>query len=150
MGKESVVEIPDGSGRFYRYEYDESTGKTLYKGPVGDAPQMSEEEFLAISHTYQHTFTQEEINEAFNTLKKGLEKTKLPSKELGPPDRFANISEFMLMEYIPEVKRYGFKHRLSRNYIFVYKDGTVNIPSRDEPWMKGGFPADASEDWVAK
>lgn len=43
MGKESRVEIPENSGNFYRYEYSE--GKTLYRGPVGDAPELSEEEF---------------------------------------------------------------------------------------------------------
>jgi len=43
MGKFSEVEIPEGSGRFYRYEYVD--GQTIYKGPVGDAPAISEEEF---------------------------------------------------------------------------------------------------------
>lgn len=43
MGKESRVEIPDGSGNYYRYEYIE--GDTLYRGPVGDAPALSEGEF---------------------------------------------------------------------------------------------------------
>jgi len=50
MGKESIVEIPPGSGNHYRYEYDESSGKTLYRGPVGDAPQIGEEEFLRLVH----------------------------------------------------------------------------------------------------
>ena len=45
MGKESVVEIPPGSGNHYRYEYVD--GATVYKGPVGDGPALSEEEFLA-------------------------------------------------------------------------------------------------------
>jgi len=36
--------IPPGSGNRYRYEYEE--GKTQYKGPVGEAPELSEEEFL--------------------------------------------------------------------------------------------------------
>lgn len=47
MGKESKVEIPEGSGNFYRYEYED--GQTLYRGPVGDAPSISEEEFMAMS-----------------------------------------------------------------------------------------------------
>jgi hypothetical protein len=46
MGKESQVEIPVGSGNFYRYEYDESSGKTQYRGPVGDAPAIKEQEFF--------------------------------------------------------------------------------------------------------
>lgn len=47
MSKESVVEIPDGSGNFYRYEYVD--GETKYRGPVGDAPPLNEEEFLRLT-----------------------------------------------------------------------------------------------------
>lgn len=47
MGKVSEVEIPDGSGRFYRYEYVD--GATLYRGPVGDAPALTEAEFLRLT-----------------------------------------------------------------------------------------------------
>ncbi len=42
MGKESQVEI---NGHLYRYEYVD--GATLYRGPVGDAPALGEEEFFA-------------------------------------------------------------------------------------------------------
>jgi hypothetical protein len=44
MGKESRVII---SGHQYRYEYDENTKTTKYLGPVGDAPEMSEADFMA-------------------------------------------------------------------------------------------------------
>jgi len=44
MGKESQVEI---NGHLYRYHYDEDTQKTVYDGPVGDAPTISEAEFMA-------------------------------------------------------------------------------------------------------
>jgi len=40
---ESVVEIPEGSGNWYRYEYKD--GKTIYRGPVGSAPSIDESEF---------------------------------------------------------------------------------------------------------
>jgi hypothetical protein len=40
------VEIPKGSGHKYRYDYDD--GKMVYRGPVGEAPQISEAEFLAM------------------------------------------------------------------------------------------------------
>jgi hypothetical protein len=46
MGKESQVEIPEGSGNLYRYEYEESSGKTVYLGPVGKAPTLDEEHFM--------------------------------------------------------------------------------------------------------
>lgn len=41
--KENVVEI--GNHR-YRYGYDSSTKRTVYLGPVGDGPELSENEFL--------------------------------------------------------------------------------------------------------
>jgi hypothetical protein len=44
MTKESIVEIPPGSGNQYRYAYED--GKTVYLGPVGDAPTLVEENFL--------------------------------------------------------------------------------------------------------
>jgi len=43
----SIVEIPPGSGNKYRYEYNAETKATIYKGPVGTAPEMGEEEFMA-------------------------------------------------------------------------------------------------------
>ena len=42
MGKTCIVDI---HGNRYRYEYDESSGKTVYRVPVGDAPPLNEEEF---------------------------------------------------------------------------------------------------------
>jgi hypothetical protein len=39
---ESIVEI---EGHLYRYEYDPASQKTLYRGPVGDAPPLTEEMF---------------------------------------------------------------------------------------------------------
>ena len=46
MGKESIVEIPSGSGNRYRYVYDQ--GSTNYLGPVGSAPDLGEEEFMML------------------------------------------------------------------------------------------------------
>lgn len=37
------VEIPEGSGNYYRYDYED--GKTVYKGPIGSAPAIEEEHF---------------------------------------------------------------------------------------------------------
>ena len=45
MGKENIVEIPPGSGNRYRYAYE--NGETVYKGPVGNAPEIGETELLA-------------------------------------------------------------------------------------------------------
>jgi hypothetical protein len=41
-----IVEIPEGSGNLYRYEYEPFHGKTIYRGPVGSAPALTEDEFL--------------------------------------------------------------------------------------------------------
>jgi len=47
--KESIVQI--GSGR-YRYHYDPDTKATVYDGPVGSAPAISEAEFnMAVAVT---------------------------------------------------------------------------------------------------
>ena len=40
-----MVEIPIGSQKLYRYEYRD--GQTVYLGPVGSSPPISEEQFLA-------------------------------------------------------------------------------------------------------
>ena len=61
MGQESIVII---SGHQYRYEYDEETQTTKYLGPVGDAPEMTEEIFLAamnIPKRIKFTKNQEEL-----------------------------------------------------------------------------------------
>jgi len=46
MGKTTTVEIPPGSGNKYRYVYDTRTGETVYLGPVGDVPELSEIDFM--------------------------------------------------------------------------------------------------------
>jgi len=46
MPKESVVEIPSGSGNKYRYVYDPANRATKYLGPVGDSPDLGEQEFM--------------------------------------------------------------------------------------------------------
>jgi hypothetical protein len=47
MSKESIVEIPVGSGNRYKYEYRD--GRTWYVGPVGEAPPISEAQFLRLT-----------------------------------------------------------------------------------------------------
>jgi GNAT superfamily N-acetyltransferase len=48
--KESVVDI---NGHQYRYRYDPASGKTIYVGPVGSAPAISEEDFTAVMSSIQ-------------------------------------------------------------------------------------------------
>lgn len=58
---ENVVEIPEGSGNKYRYEYVD--GDTVYKGPVGSAPEIGETEFLDIIIGREHK--KEKFNKYF-------------------------------------------------------------------------------------
>ena len=54
MPKESIVEIPEGSGNKYRYVYED--GSTRYLGPVGSSPDLGEEEFnMVIKAKYRGT-----------------------------------------------------------------------------------------------
>ena len=43
MPQENIVEIKGGR---YRYHYDPDTKVTVYDGPVGDSPEIGEQEFL--------------------------------------------------------------------------------------------------------
>jgi hypothetical protein len=56
MGRESIVEI---GGHKYRYEYEPESRKTVYKGPVGDAPELTEEQFFAMA-TQEPALSEEE------------------------------------------------------------------------------------------
>jgi hypothetical protein len=42
---DNVVEIKNGK---YRYRYDPTTGSMKYLGPVGESPELDEDEFLAL------------------------------------------------------------------------------------------------------
>jgi len=68
MGKETVVDI---SGHQYRYEYDEATKNTRYLGPVGSAPELSEEEFLVVT---SKRFNMSDFQERVTTLEREVYK----------------------------------------------------------------------------
>jgi hypothetical protein len=44
----SEVEIPEGSGNFYKYVWNPETKNMDYRGPVGDAPPLQEEMFKEV------------------------------------------------------------------------------------------------------
>ena len=71
MPKDSIVEIPSGSGNRYRYEYSE--GQTLYRGPVGSAPEIGEQEFLKALDRPEVRRIREEIQIALD----GIEDTEV-------------------------------------------------------------------------
>lgn len=81
--------------------------------------------------------TDADIRRGFNKLTKALSETKLPCKN--GPHRWATADEFMCMGYDFSRGHWQFKHADSRNYLFVGKDGRLNIPMTDEPFFLGYF-----------
>jgi len=61
MPRESIVEIPSGSGNKYRYAYDPSSKATNYLGPVGSAPDLGEAEFMDAIDPKDYIYSDEEI-----------------------------------------------------------------------------------------
>jgi hypothetical protein len=75
MGKEHVVDI---KGHKYRYVYNE--GNTEYRGPVGDAPSISEADFLKAMGKQRPRLTEQQI-----------EVMKVIKLSIVPPHEDANI-----------------------------------------------------------
>jgi len=51
--------------------------------------------------------------------------------------RDVEVDEFMLMNVANGQAQ--FKHRHTRNYVFLRADGTFSIPSTGNAWLKGTF-----------
>ena len=85
-------------------------------------------------------FTQDEINTAFEALDEQLKNFPLTREETGLKEK-VSAGEFMLMQQGPcsgsdpsEGDWYGFKHRLTRNYVYVrVKDGRLWVPVNPAP-----------------
>ena len=110
-----------------------------------------------MSDTTKHSFTRAEIDARFAELARHLATTPLPTERGGT--RTASADEFMLMhETAYDVARFfrakaddqwgwvvGFKHRDSRNYVFLIDlsgDGErpfLHIPAQADPFMRGTF-----------
>jgi hypothetical protein len=79
--KENIVEIKNNK---YRYRYKD--GETVYMGPVGDGPLLSEEDFFAAMAEMRTPMTDEEWSDLVTTIEdyqgrvKGYEK-KITKKE---------------------------------------------------------------------
>ena len=82
--------------------------------------------------------TQVEVDEHFKDFAALLESQQVDGG--AGAHRFANADEFMLMQVTPEGWVH-FKHRDSRNYIFMDVSGTqLHIP-RGRAFCQGVFPA---------
>lgn len=86
MSQESVVEI---NGHQYRYQYNPDTGKTEYVGPVGDAPIISEAEFLAAM----------EIPPGFNKVSFDKLVDNLIEKTQEPKKKAVTSGDFVMADY---------------------------------------------------
>lgn len=83
--------------------------------------------------------SKEEIKKAFSMLQTGLGKKELEVNKTGMK-RYVDNSEF---DFMGKAKgHYQFKHKLSRNYVFIdEKTGNMVVPKSDKPFMHGYFPA---------
>jgi len=81
--------------------------------------------------------TEKEINYHFSGLVDRLAVTPLPTEKGGT--RQAKANEFMLM-HVGENGWIGFKHRDTRNYIFLSPNHKqLYVPQTKEPFMLGHF-----------
>lgn len=86
----------------------------------------------------RYEFPQDEVERAFEALAVLLAKTPLPT-ETGEK-RTADAGEFMLMH--AEDSAYWFKHRDSRNYLSMDRQGkALAIPTTERAFMRGTFDA---------
>lgn len=61
-----------------------------------------------------------------------------PLSDAGSGKRIADVNEFMLM-HVTKEGSIGFKHRGSRNYVFLFESGTLYVPVTEQPFMHGTF-----------
>jgi hypothetical protein len=77
-----------------------------------------------------------EIKRGFQLLGEALRGKLLP-REGGPPS-YGTADEFMFMNY-DDLGQRVFKHRHTKNYVFLTKDNELVIPSDGSPWHRGTF-----------
>jgi len=75
------------------------------------------------------------VASAFRTLTALLSRQPLPSLAQG--SRYASADEFELMAIVDDSAQ--FKHRHTRNYVYVQADGTLKIPRLEQPFLRGYF-----------
>ena len=118
-----------------------SMGSLLGSRPRGRVAQFTEdiERLLTDSDELEERVeipNEQEQKEAWKLLKDALKRNQLPTKA-GMP-RKATADEFMLMH--KSEPYYGFKHRTTRNYVFVDRyTKLLTIPSKPDAFMRGEF-----------
>ena len=84
--------------------------------------------------SYRSNFTEQEVDLRFNQLATALVGSPVRSES---QCRACEAGDFMLMS--EKDGWFGFKHRLTRNYVFLREDGTLYVPRKDEYFMRGEF-----------
>jgi len=120
----SIVEIPPGSGNRYKYEYED--GKTVYKGPVGTAPELSEGEFLEMFQVVGQK--EQKLRDRL------LSETLSQNPDIEPELTAFNISEVADLATSRHVKEW---QKIVMDYPIKAEDFVVFIPESPEPrWVR--------------
>lgn len=92
----------------------------------------------------RYGFERPEINRMFEILDAKLKVTPLPTRATcAISTRTASADEFMLMHQDTESNSWGFKHRQTRNYVFLLPVGhelyELYVPQLGDAFMRGYF-----------
>jgi hypothetical protein len=82
--------------------------------------------------------TQKQIDALFALLATAILRVGIARIPKAAPDRTVDPEEFMYMGSPQGIHQ--FKHRTSRNYVFVDGLGNMFVPATDKPFMQGEFP----------
>jgi len=77
-----------------------------------------------------------EWNETWARLQDAINNNRLPGYNGGTVR--TTLDDWMLM-YLEANGTAAFKHRDTRNYIYVQSDGELVVPQTDSPWHRGVF-----------
>ena len=86
-----------------------------------------------------------ERKKATKALKGALRKNKVLASAKTGERRNAKPDEFMLVDKTETQVGwlYRFKHKLSKNYLYLRGNGTLDIPVTSKPFQQGEFPVNA-------
>jgi hypothetical protein len=118
---DNIVEI---SGCKYRYSYDPETQATVYKGPVGASPALSESEFEKLAVVQQVILSPEEKMELGHASIKRWNK-------LGQPDAFVYSPD--PSDFHGLISRYEDKYAVTKD-ITTIGGITVNVIKIYDQW----------------
>ena len=80
--------------------------------------------------------SEREVGKMFEKLDWLLSNVLLDTEETKP--RTPKASEFMLM-HVTEDNVVGFKHSMTRNYVYIYPGNKLYVPKNQTPFMRGFF-----------